>query len=165
MSDLNQELRNVQNPALGAYILWNFVRGYYGGSSSFAPFPLLFVVLPMLFREDIAEVLYSTNRPTGLRNFADKFSSKKELKNDVVAQLNDSSEAMKGLTLESIQIAIGASLISIDNNDALVMPISMTEHKSEPKEIVKMGKASEKLGYWCSQITLHEISQILKVRF
>jgi hypothetical protein len=119
----------------------------------------------MLFREDIAEVLYSTNRPTGLRNFADKFSSKKELKNDVVAQLHDSSEAMKGLTLESIQIAIGASLISIDNNDALVMPISMTEHKSEPKEIVKMGKASEKLGYWCSQITLHEISQILKVRF
>jgi|AGTN01.3.fsa_nt_gi hypothetical protein len=165
MSDLNKEINNIQNPALGAYIIWNFVRGYYNGKALFVPFPLLFIVLPIMFREDMVEVLYGTNKPTGLRNYADKFTSKQILKNDVISQLPPSSEMMMGLTLQSIKVAIRASLISIDVNNAFIFPISMSEHKSEPKSIVQMGRASEKLGYWCSQVTLHEISQILKVRF
>lgn len=164
MSRLNKEIQNVQNPALGAFILWNFVRGYYSGNSSFAPFSMLFIVLPVIYREDLAEVLYSTNKPSGLRYFANKFMTTKLLKNDVISQLHNSAADMKNLTLNSIRIAINASLISIDEN-ALVFPISKTQHKSEPAPIVKIGKAAEKFGYWCSQLTAHEISQILKVRF
>lgn len=164
MSDINKEVQNVQNPALGSYLIWNFVRGYFSEKASFVPFPLLFIVLPILLREDMTEVLFSTYKPTGLRNFADKFISAKILKNDIISQIHISSEMMKELTLHSIKIAIRASLISIDKN-ALVLPISISEHISEPKSVVNLGKASEKLGYWCSQITLHEISQVLKVRF
>ena len=40
------------------------------------------------------------------------------------------------------------------------------EHiKNYISELEKMGKAAEKLGIWCSRLTLMEISQILKVRF
>ncbi|WP_207655570.1 three component ABC system middle component [Desulfocucumis palustris] len=165
MSDLNKEIRNVQNPAFGAFAIWNFVRGYYSFNSLFTPFPILFIVLPIVFRGDMVEVLYGTNKPSGLRHFANKFLSTKVLKNDVVSQIHISSSNMKHNTLDSIRIALNASLISIDYENALVFPISTTEHKSEPKSIIKLGKASEKLGYWCSQLTLHEISQILKVRF
>lgn len=165
MSKLNKEIQNVQNPALGAYIIWNFVRGYYANNSSFVPLPLLFIVLPTVYREDMSEVLSSTNKPSGLRYFANKFSTTKILKNDVVSQIQVAASNMKNLTLESIRIAIGSSLISIDYEKALVLPVSTTEHKSEPKSITELGKASEKLGYWCSQLTMHEISKIMKVRF
>ena len=165
MSNLNKEIRNVQNPALGAFAILNFVRGYYSFISSLTPFPLLFVVLPMIFRNDIVEIVYGTNKPSGLRYFADKFLTPQVLKNDVISQIHISSSNMKELTLDSFRIAISSSLISINYQSALVMPISTTEHKNEPKSIIKFGKAAEKLGYWCAQLTLHEISQILKVRF
>lgn len=165
MSNLNKEIRNVQNPAFGSFAIWNFVRGYYSGNLSFTPFPVLFIILPIILRSDMVEVLYSTNRTSGLRYFANKFLSTSVLKNDLISQIHVSSSDMKELTFDSIRIALSASLISIDYESALVLPISTSEHKSEPKSIVKLGKASEKLGYWCSQLTLHELSQILKVRF
>ena len=165
MSNLNKEIRNVQNSALGAFAIWNFVRGYYSINSSFTPFPVLFFILPIIYRSDMVEVLYSTNKPSGLRYFANKFLTTNVLRNDLISQIHISSANMKKLTLESIRIALNASLISIDYEKAVVLPISTTEHKSEPKSIISIGKASEKLGYWCSQLTMHEISQILKVRF
>jgi hypothetical protein len=113
----------------------------------------------------MVEVLYNTNKPSGLRYFANKFLSTQVLKNDVISQIHNNSLSMKKITLSSIRIAINASLISIDYEKALVLPISISEHKNEPKTIIKLGKASEKLGFWCAQLTLHEISQILKVRF
>lgn len=165
MGRLSKEVENIQNPMLGAFLIWNFVRGYYSFNSSFTPFPLLFIVLPIVYREDMLEVLQSTKKTSGLRQFADKFLRSKVLKNDVLSQIHKSSSDMKNLTLDSIRIGLYCSLISMDYENALLFPISITEHKSVPKSIIKVGKASEKLGYWCSQLTLHEISQILKVRF
>lgn len=165
MGELTTELHNIQNPALGAYLMWNFVRGYYDGCSTFVPLPLLFIILPVIFREDLVEVINGTNKSSGLRYFANKFSSRGVLKNDIISQIHLSSENMKELTLQSLRIALRVSLISIDYKTAMVFPISITEHKSESKPIVQLAKASEKLGYWCSQVTLHEVSKILKVRF
>lgn len=165
MGHLNKEINNVQNPMFGAFIIWNFVRGYHSNNSAFTPFPLLFIVMPIICKEDMIEILNSTNRPSGLRVFADKFLTTKVLKNDVLTQIHRESSDMKELSLDSIRIAIYSSLISLDYESAMVYPISITAHKSEPKSIVKFGKAAEKLGYWCSQLTIHEISHILKVRF
>lgn len=165
MINLSNEVINVQNPALGAFIIWSFVRGYYSFDSSCTPFPVLFIVLPIIYRNDMVEVLHATNRSSGLRYFANKFLTTKVLKNDMVSQIHVSSSNLKELTLDSIKIALNASLIAIDYKSALVFPLTNTEHKSEPKSTIKLGKASEKLGYWCAQLTIHEISQVLKVRF
>lgn len=161
---VNKEVENIQNPNFGAFLIWNFTRGYYSNNASFVPFPILFIVIPMLSREDIVNVINSTNRPSGLRVFANKFISK-ELKNDVFSQIHISSLRMKELTLNSIRIALFTSLISLDYENATAFPNTTTERRSEPQSVIKLGKASEKLGYWCSQLTIHEISQILKVRF
>ena len=76
MSTLTQEVRHVQNPALGSTLLWRFACGYteHHKTSDAPPLPLLFIVLPILFHRETFEILKRTNRPTGLHGFADKFS-------------------------------------------------------------------------------------------
>lgn len=165
MGNLFKEFENVQNPALGAYILWNFSRGYYEYNSSFIPFQLLFCVLPIIFRADLVDIITSTQRQSGLRYFADKFLTTKVLKNDMVSHIHKSSENTKYRTLESLKIAINANLISLDVESGLVFPITTSEKKNEPASVKRLGKAAEKLGNWCARVTMHEISQILKVRF
>lgn len=165
MGDLSKEFENVQNPALGAYILWNFSRGYYEYNSSFIPFQLFFIVLPIIFRADLVDIISSTQKKSGLRYFADKFLTTKVLKNDMISHIHKASEETKVLTLESLQIAIHADLISIDVESGLVFPITTSEKKNESAAVKRLGKAAEKLGNWCARLTMHEISQILKVRF
>lgn len=165
MSKLNRELLNIQNPALGSYIIWNFVRGYYENASKPIPLPLIFIVLPMIYRSDISEILVSTQKKSGLRYFSDKFTTRNNLKNDVLVNIHTSALNMRELSLEAMLIGINSSLFTIYYERALLIPIMTTEHKEKYKSTDKLGKAAEKLGLWCSELTLHEISSILKVRF
>lgn len=160
-NSLNKEFQNVQNPALGAYIIWNFTSGFYSYKKEFTPLPLLFIVLPIIYKRDIADSITGTQKRSGLRNLVEKFN----MRNDIILQIHKSSERMKNLSLDAIKIALVVNLISIDEESSLIMPISTSKHKGEPKEIQDLGSVSEKLGYWCAQLTMHEISQILKVRF
>lgn len=165
MGSLAKEFENVQNPALGAYLMWNFSRGYYIYNTSFIPFQLFFIVLPIIFRADLVDIIAGTQKQSGLRYFADKFLTTKVLKNDMISHIHKASDETKYLTLESLQIAIHANLISIDADSGLVFPITTSEKKNESASVKRLGKAAEKLGNWCARLTMHEISQILKVRF
>lgn len=75
MSGLNQETRNVQNPALGAMLLWRFTVGYEEASKvkAPAPLPVLFIVLPMMFHQETSDLISSTLKASGLRNYVNKF--------------------------------------------------------------------------------------------
>lgn len=162
MNELNREVYLVQNPAIGAAILWSFVRGYYDKESQQVPFPLLFIVLPIIFREDLRDVISSTNKTSGLQKVSEKLFANKQA--DLLCSIQNSAEQYKELTLSSINIALSANLISISSKTALVMPIQ-TETKKMPKSSEKLLKQSQKLGMWCSVLSLHEISILLKVRF
>ena len=59
---MNKEVYNVQNPAIGAAILWRFICGYKSKDNEPTPFPLLFIVLPIIFREDLCAVIKSTQK-------------------------------------------------------------------------------------------------------
>lgn len=61
------EYDNVRNPMLGAYLLWNFVLGYYSEKNEYPPIEELFIVLPMIMKNDIADQVKSTNRASGMR--------------------------------------------------------------------------------------------------
>lgn len=165
MSRLNKEIVNIQNPALGSYLIWNFIRGYYNNTSKPIPILLIFIVLPMVYRSDVAEILVSTQKKSGLRYFSNKFTGKGSLKNDLLLNIHSSAFVMHQLTYESMIIGLNSILFSIDYERALLFPVTTTEHKTKHKSIDKLSKASEKLGVWCSELTLHEISSILKVRF
>lgn len=162
MDELNREIYLVQNPAIGAAILWRFVCGYYESESRPVPFPLLFIVLPIIFRSDLREVIKSTNRSSGLQKVSEKLFANKQA--DLFCSLQNSAEQYKKISLLSISIAIEAKLISLSCKTALIMPVQAKTSKT-PKSSADLLKQSEKFGVWCSSLSLHETSKLLKVRF
>jgi hypothetical protein len=164
VNEINREIYLVQNPAIGAAILWQFVCGYYYGTeeNKQVPFPLLFIVLPIIFREDLRSVIDGTNKPSGLQKVSEKLF--KDKRTDLVCSIHDSAEQYRAITLTAISIATRKGLISVDANTATLLPL-LKKGSKMPKSSEKLLKLGEKLGLWCSAMSLHEISQLLKVRF
>jgi hypothetical protein len=164
MDELNREVYLVQNPAISAAILWRFVCGYYDndGECRQVPFPLLFVVLPIVFREDLRSVISSTRESSGLQKISEKLFVNKQT--DLFCGIQNAAEQYKKITLSAINIAIEANIISLSSKTALVIPV-LTDMSKVPKSSKILLKHAEKLGIWCSSLNLHEISTLLKVRF
>ncbi len=136
---------------------------YYGTEENKqVPFPLLFIVLPIIFREDLRTVIDGTNKPSGLQKVSEKLF--KDRRTDLFYSIHNSAEQYKEITLTAINIAIAKSLISVDINTATILPLLRKVSKM-PKSSERLLKLGDKLGIWCSAMTLHEISQLLKVRF
>ncbi|WP_303678278.1 three component ABC system middle component [Dehalococcoides mccartyi] len=160
----DRDVMYVQNPAIGAALLWRFICGYYSNESRPIPFPLLFVVLPIVFRQDLCTVIKGTQKASGLSKVSEKLFSGRQ--NDSIHYVNTTAIQMRGLTLEAFNIAVEANLVSLSAETATVFPPTTTARKYTPKGDCKdMMAATEKLGAWCSELTLLEIAKWLKVRF
>lgn len=164
MSFLDRDVMYVQNPAIGAALLWRFICGYYASENQPVPFPLLFVVLPIVFRQDLCTVIKGTQKASGLSKVSEKLFSGKQ--NDSIHYVNTAAIQMRRLTLDAFNIAVEANLVSLSAETATVFPLTTSVRKYTPKGDCKnMMSAAEKLGVWCSDITLLEIAKWLKVRF
>lgn len=167
MTILAKETQNIQNPALGAGLLWRFACGFTEShrTSDRVPLQLLFLVLPVLYHKATAEFVKGTLKASGLRAFAAKFGESKASKQDLLLAIHDRSIRLRPLTLQAIKIALGTRLISIQP-DGTVIALSQTNGASGiPADAKQMMKDAEKMGAWCSQLTLHEIATTLKLRF
>lgn len=78
MNSIDREVYYVQNPAIGATILWRFICGYYAKENKGVPFPLLFIVLPIIFRADLCMVIQSTQKGKGLSKVSEKTICREE---------------------------------------------------------------------------------------
>lgn len=168
MSVLNKETRIVQNPALGSVLIWQFTVGYSEGSdvSAPTPLPLLFLVLPIIYHQETAAFVKSTFKSSGLRAFVNKFDDTKTSKSDLIISIHDRARVMRDLTRHSLSIALASDLIALNPQTGTVFPKTRTQPKAGiPDSIKDMIKIAEKLGFWCSKLTLHEISTTLKVAF
>lgn len=164
MSFSDRDVMYVQNPAIGAALLWRFVCGYYSNENRPVPFPLLFVVLPIGFCQDLCTVIKGTQKASGLSKVSEKLFSGKQ--NDSIHYVNATAIQMRELTLEAFNIAVEANLVAMSAETATVFPMVTTFRKYTPKGDCKdMMNAAEKLGAWCSGLTLLEIAKWLKVRF
>ena len=164
MSNANCEVMYIQNPALGAALLWRFACGYYEHDNRPVPFPVLFVVLPIIFRQDICAVIKGTRKSSGFSKVSAKLFQSKQ--NDSIHFMNNTSIQMRSLTLDAFNIASEANLLSLDVENATVFPLTTAANSYSPKgEVKEMMSAAEKLGLWCSDLTILEISKWLKVRF
>jgi hypothetical protein len=66
--------------------------------------------------------------------------------------------------MESIRLALATRLLHL--NAATLIPLSETQAAAGiPSDVRRMMKSSEKLGWWCGLLTMHEVSLALKVRF
>ena len=162
MNKINKEVYYVQNPALGAAILWRFVCGYHQEKKELVPFPLLFIVLPIIFREDLRDTIRSTQKNSGLSKVSEKLFKNKKV--NELYTINNTAIELRRLSFDAIRIGIACGLFGVDMGTALVYPLTTT-NKRLSVETNKILTASEKLGSWCSEMTLTEISKWLKVRF
>jgi hypothetical protein len=162
---LAREAENVQNPALGAAILWRFCCAYSASHPTSDPpaLPTLFVVLPIVLHRATAELLRRTRPSSGLRAFAAKFADTAVSKQDLLLQIHDRSLRWRTLTLQSLELAVAGHLVHLTEVGE-VMPLSKTKARGLHDEVKQLMADAEKLGAWCGQLTLHEITTTLKVR-
>lgn len=162
---LAREAQNIQNPALGAAALWRFCCGHVDAHpDGDAPrLPVAFLVLPIVLHVATAELLQSTRLTSGLRAFASKFGDSKVSKQDVLLQVHERAVRWRPLSLQSIELATAAHLIKVSEECELI-PLTRTKARGLPEDVKKILSNAEKLGRWCSQLTLHEITTTMKVK-
>jgi hypothetical protein len=156
------EVQAMQNPALGATLLWRFACGFTPESSpNGTPLPLAFVVLPLAFHAKSIGEVTGTQAASGLRKFEAKFSDR----GDVLLSIQPRMLAMRDLSLRSLRIAIRTGLLTLVPKEALLWPRSRSAPPTDAKGVSDLLKAAEKLGEWCRDVSLFEVAGLLKVEF
>src|SRR6218665_3037624 len=84
-------------------------------------------------------------------------------KQDLLLQLHDRAMRWRVLSLQSVELATAGRLIHLTEAGTAV-PLSRTRARGLPAEVKQILANAEKLGAWCGQLTLHEITTTLKVR-
>ena len=166
MGLLSSDVYEVQNPALGAVMQWRFCVGYQAKRRDAAgpPLHLLFLVAPIVLHDDTLSVLRSTQRTSGLRIFAEKFTKAKVNQSDILLTVQRRTQGFRDLSLRSMQLAVAVGLITTRLN-AEAVALSTSEPQVASSEATVLVKQSEKLGSWLAELTLREIAFTLKVRF
>ncbi|EAY1186214.1 hypothetical protein FKY11_00465 [Salmonella enterica] len=162
---LAREVQNVQNPALGAALLWRFCCGYVETHrvSSPPPLPFLFLVLPIVLHQETADFVRRTYKSSGLRAFAAKFGDSSVSKQDLLFQIHERSIRWRQLSLQSIELAVAGNILKLQD-DTNVIPLSRTKAKGLSQEIKTLMDLAEKLGGWFGELSVHEVVTTLKVK-
>ncbi|KAA8553798.1 three component ABC system middle component [Pseudomonas marginalis] len=159
---LNDEIYLVQNPALGAILMWEFVKGYKRQCTGAGPsLPFLFLVLPIIFSEPLRTIIGKTNSTSGLRLFAAKFSKEQEL----LLSIQRRMLALRQTSLSSVSIALDSGLLTLDCTTAVVNYSTKRYPPNIPDTVRELGKHADKLGGWCGALSIQEVQTALRIGF
>ncbi len=148
---LIDEVEQVQNPGLGATLIWRFACGYESDETREpAPLTYAFLVVPLLFNKKVLNVVASTKK--GLRKVEEKLNTEQSL----LATSQERVVAMRGLSRESFALALRTGLISVDTAHASFRARSIALPMLQDEGITTLLRAAEKLGTWASQVSLRE---------
>lgn len=166
MSVLTREVDAIQNPAVGSLLVWRFACHYRAShrESAAAPFFGAFFVLPLILTEEYCSVIRSTQMESGLRLFIDKFAQPKLNQADSLLRIHSLVGAHRRLTLESLQLAVHANLVAIESRvgPPSIVPQTTTMPSGVEDHIQQLARQAEKFGAWCADLTLFELTQLLK---
>jgi hypothetical protein len=164
---LAREVEAIQNPGLGGVLLWRFAVGYAASRKTpeSTPLPALFLPLPILFHEETLALVASTQKASGLRAFAGKFSEHSVSESDVLLSLERRARTLRPLTLAALRLAVSSRLLFVDPATAEVVALSGTAPSSIPESVRPLLRNAEKLGSWCGGVTSFELASLLRVGF
>jgi hypothetical protein len=164
MSKALTELEIIQNPALGAYVIWRFGVSFQSEDGRPAALPLAFLVLPLVLHQPTLKMISSTQKASGLALLAAKLGQERE---NLLA-VHERAHALKQLSLRSIAMGVDNGLLSL-NYDAATLRANTADDRlrkpSLPDRIRGLSGASEKVGYWFSRLGLHQVASLLMVEF
>jgi hypothetical protein len=164
MTTLGHELRLVHNPALGAVLLWRFVRSYSDTHQfhASAPLPLAALVLPMVWHSDTLSHITSNRAASGLRALADKFTDDQL---DILLALHRRASRWRSKTENALRMGICTGIIRLSSEGGLIAGDPNFSVNTQTPGIRVQIAAAEKLGAWFSVLSIREISLTLNVRF
>lgn len=165
MSQLVEEVKLWNTPAVGAYLLWKFTVGYCKGHpNGDAPIGILhFLAIALLTNDKLLKPI--SNQREDLQSYVRSFESSKET--DILISIQERVMLKRKYTMNSIDIAIAEGLLVWDTDTGKLYPRKIIKHPSRGKALkevfVRQGKKAEILGNWFSKQDLHTIAAYLKV--
>jgi hypothetical protein len=156
------ELQLIQNPSLGSYLIWQFGLGFQADEIQRSNFLLAFLVLPLLLHRPTLDLIVSTRKSSGLSLFAAKLGEQHE---NLLA-VHTRALALRRLSLQSIGIAVNQGLVTINYDDGFFRS-NIPDKKTPilPRRIKDMPPAAQKIGFWFSRMSVHQIASTLRVQF
>jgi len=166
MQTFSNEIGLVQNPAIGAAAVWRFCCGFTRDvTASETPFAYAFLVLPIVFYERTLKPVLGTQRRTGLRGFESKLTgndASKGSREDLFG-IAERALALRKTTLEAISISLRSRLLLLNSTAGTLMPVTYTKKAVVGPSSSNILDASEKLGFWFSQVSAFELTRTLRV--
>lgn len=167
LKDIAQQ---VNNPVLGAYLIWQFVSEYQKEQKMHTEVhpSLAFLVLPILFHEDTRSIVTSTQRASGLHAAISKLYSSDKKLTDISMVIQNRVDIEKERTFESLLMALDSGLLFINKNTGHLIRSTSIKSQTESrlaKDITPLVRGAKKLGFWFSQLSINEINKIIKVGF
>ena len=153
------EIEKVQNPALGAWLLWEYGRRYQATTSS-APshFLLFFLVLPICLHRPTLDAVNSTQEKSGLGKFCENLGTKRE---DLFA-IHERALKLRSLTVRSIAFGVRAGLFDIDYKGGVLRALECKAPRPHER-VIPHAKGATKLGAWFEAIDAVSVFTTLKV--
>lgn len=162
---LLREYEIMQNPALGANVLWAFAQGFISRPMEVQkPLTLwhLVSVLPLVFHDNSRRVILKRREASGLRSILDRDPSISVAQNETIFNIDNRLKAMENRTFRSLNLAIACKLITLEEGYFKSdVPFKFPKNVSnETKDILK---AANKLGVWAGKMSIFEYLTILGV--
>jgi hypothetical protein len=162
MTDILFEQQIVQNPGLGAEVLWHAVNEAYEEKNRTGGMPLFmaFIVLPLTFHRRSANALASKAKPGALYKAV---ASDREIR----VGLQQRMEALSERTLQSLSVAFSTGLLLLDSEES---PQLIPGRKSPPvahatEEVKTILAAAKRVGQATAELASAQIATHLNIRF
>ena len=153
------EAELVQNPALGAFLLWRMGACFQQEGSISPRMEHAFLVLPLLLHRPTLNVITKTQTPSGLAHFVSKMHEREE---ELLA-IHSRALQLRELTLQSLTIGMASGILAIDYSEGLVCALDVGKSPELPERLKPMQKAAAKLGIWFARLSLSQTLTMLRV--
>lgn len=158
-SEVTSTVSLVQNPAFGAFLLWQFGRSYQQEKPAELPIlNLHFLVLPMLLHARTLEKIRSTQSGSGLAQVANKLAAEREQ----LLSIHGRALVFRSLTLESVGVGITSQLLHLDYESG-TMRSNEVRPPRMPERLRFHVRGAEKLGKWFARLEPDHIYSLLLV--
>lgn len=149
----------VQNPALGALLMWTFGKAYQQEAvARTAQFPSFFLVLPLVYHAATLKHITSTYPSSGLAQVARKLGEEREL----LIGIHSRTMKMRELTLASIATGISSTLLHLDYKTGHIRSNEARPPKS-PERLKYHVSGADKLGRWFARLSPEQPFSLLWV--
>lgn len=159
VQDQLSEVERVQNPALGAVLIWKYGRSFQAQLNA-EPSDLLlsFLILPLCLHRPTLDLINGTQLRSGLGKLCEKLSERRE----ELFAVHERCRALRELSLSSLAFGERGGILSVDYEHATLRALDLGEPALNER-VKPHAKGAEKLGVWFSSLRTAEVFHALKV--